>query len=637
MEGLKNTITLIISGCQRRKSREIAIGEAPMGGNNPIRLQSMTTTNTNDITNTVEQCIRIVEAGAHYVRITAQGVTEAANLKLIKEELVSKGLCVPLIADIHFNPSAAIEAARYVEKIRINPGNYSDKRSISKPFDYSEEEYKAELENAEEKIIPLLDICKTNGVAIRVGVNHGSLSDRIMSRFGDTPLGMAQSAMEFLRICEKNNFHNLVVSMKSSNTRVMVQATRTLVMLMDNEGMNYPLHLGVTEAGEGEDGRIKSAVGIATLLADGIGDTIRVSLTEEPEFEIPVAKLLTDHFAALSRLPKSYNTAKIDINPTQLERRKTHSVLNIGGENVPVVFANLSEEKSLTEQNLNLWGWKFSKSKKQWEKEDDAADFIISGNADVNSLTETNQLPLIGYNDNFKYMLVSIEDIDFLKKDKFYFLLCDCSKLTLKVVASLKDNKNTVLIIFSNADDAFYQIKTALYKLSHESITIPVVAWFKYLQITEDKFTITAAADAGPLFVDGLCNGEILSAEGIAQSNIRSTAFGILQAARERFTKTEFISCPGCGRTLFNLNETLKKIKSKTVHLKGLKIGVMGCIVNGPGEMADADYGYVGAGYGKVTLYKKKDVVKKNIPEENAVDELIELIKSNGDWKEREV
>lgn len=609
------------------------VGGLPLGGSMPIRLQSMTTTNTNSTQATVEQSIRIINAGGHYVRITAQGVKEASNLRAIKESLRSCGYENPLIADIHFNPSAAIEAAKHVEKIRINPGNYSDKRSLNQGFEYADDEYAQELARAEERILPLLSICKERNVAIRVGVNHGSLSDRIMSRYGDTPMGMAQSALEFLHICAKHNFHSLVVSMKSSNTRVMVQSTRTLVMLMDEAGMNYPLHLGVTEAGEGEDGRIKSAVGIATLLADGIGDTIRVSLTEEPELEIPVAKSLVDHFQRHINLPEPAVQVVDYIDPTRFERRSTIAIESIGGDNFPVVVADLTQTDSLTLPSIEQWGWKFCSNTNRWQRDDDAADFILAGENSVDSIPHPEGLPLIGCNKKCRFALVNIKNLNQGEINPISFALVDADELNNKIIESISAQKRVIPIIKSHGIKSFYSIRWALHRLKESQTKLPAIVSFSYPDITPDDFTVSAAADLGPMFVDGLCNGMMISgSSNISPLRIRKVAFGILQAARERITKTEFISCPGCGRTLFNLNETLKRVKEKTAHLKGLKIGVMGCIVNGPGEMADADYGYVGAGAGRVTLYRRKEVVKKNVPEERAVDELIDLIKENGDW-----
>ncbi len=616
-------------GFLRKPTRVVSVGNCPLGGDNHIRLQSMTTTNTNDIEATVEQSRRIIEAGAHYVRITAQGVKEAKSLSLVKQELRRLGFETPLIADIHFNPSAALEAANYVEKIRINPGNYSDKRNLTDRFEYTNAEYTADLEKVEERILPLLEICKKNNVAIRIGVNHGSLSDRIMSRYGDTPLGMALSAMEFLQICAKHNFHNIVVSMKSSNTRVMVQATRTLVMLMEREGMSYPLHLGVTEAGEGEDGRIKSAVGIATLLADGIGDTIRVSLTEEPELEIPVALQLAKHFEEYTCNESKTNKSKIGIDPTNFSKRETRSVLNVGGDNHPVVLADLSKEGNLSMDSLNSWGWNFD-SISGWKHDDNAADFIFIGEQNIDGINSAEELPLIGTHPKCKHQLKSIEQLENTLAGQEGFVIIDSENFSHKQIEVLASYPSFIPIITGVANKSFYKARNVLGEIISKEIQAPVILNFSYAE--KENFNINAASDFGPFFVDGLCNGIMVSASSVDDESVKNVAFGILQASRERFSKTEFISCPGCGRTLFNLNETLRKVKSQTAHLKGLKIGVMGCIVNGPGEMADADYGYVGAGPGRVTLYKGKEVMKKNIPEEQAVDFLVELIKEHGDW-----
>lgn len=619
-------------GFTRKPTRTVNVGVCPMGGQNGIRLQSMTTTNTNDIDATVEQCRKIIDAGAHYVRITAQGVKEANSLNLIKQQLRKLGYETPLIADIHFNPSAALEAAKYVEKIRINPGNYSDKRKPSEGFVYSELEYANDLKIAEKRILPLLEICKKNSVAIRIGVNHGSLSDRIMSRYGDTPLGMAKSAMEFLQICAKHNFRNVVVSMKSSNTRVMVQATRTLVMLMEKEGMNFPLHLGVTEAGEGEDGRIKSAVGIATLLADGIGDTIRVSLTEDPELEIPVASVLATHFDVYACNSEQTTQPKICIDPSNFTRRKTKRIANIGDENHPVVIADLSAAGNLRTEKLMSWGWRFN-AHNGWQQDDTAADFIFIGEANPSEIDSAEELPLVGTHPSCKYSLRFIDELDDNSPEAVGFVAINLENFNPTQIELLKSHPRLIPIISGSTNTSFYLGRSFIAEMVSKGIEAPVIVNFSYAE--KDDFNIKAAADFGPFFVDGLCNGIMISASSVDDESLKNVAFGILQASRERFTKTEFISCPGCGRTLFNLNETLRKVKSQTAHLKGLKIGVMGCIVNGPGEMADADYGYVGAGPARVTLYKKKEVMKKNIPESSAVDELINLIKENGDWVDK--
>lgn len=625
-----------LSGYRRKETNEVNIGGVAVGGKNPIRVQTMTTTNTNSILETVEQSIRAINAGAEYIRVTTQGVKEAKSLKEIKTELVKRGYSTPVIADIHFNPAAAIEAAKHADKIRINPGNFSDKSRTS-ATNLSDSEYEAELARAELRFLELLEECKRNDVAIRIGVNHGSLSQRIMNRYGDTPQGMAYSAIEFLRICRKHCFNKVVVSMKSSNTRVMVQATRYLVKLMNDEEMNYPLHLGVTEAGEGEDGRIKSAVGIGALLIDGIGDTIRVSLTEEPENEIPVAKSLVNIFSWWNNIDTK-EPLSLAINPFEFLRRATNPLLNIGGENVPVVTANLSGIDSLTIENIESWGWKFNGISHEWIATDNSADYFFIGNLNTDSIPHTEQLPLIGK--GCKYDLVNVSNLlngNSKDQNKPHFIQLDVNDLNSDSFEALKQSPRTILIVSIEDHSGFYNLRNRLMDLIQNQINNPVIIDIGVPAATNENFQIVSSAIAGPLFLDGLGDGLMISAPMcISQDVIRTTAFGILQASRVRISKTEFISCPGCGRTLFNLNQTLQVVKSRTSHLKGLKIGVMGCIVNGPGEMADSDYGYVGAGPGRVSLYRKKELVKKNIAEQDAVDELIKLIKANGDWKEKE-
>jgi len=519
----------------RFKTTEVNIGDVPLGANNPIRIQSMTNTDTMDTLSTVEQTLRMVRAGCEYVRITAQGIKEAENLAVIKNELRKHGCKVPLIADIHFNPTAAEVAARIVEKVRINPGNYTDKKHFQK-VDYTESEYQEEIERIRERILPLIKICKEYGTAMRIGTNHGSLSDRIISRYGDTPLGMVESALEYIRICRDSDYHNLVLSMKSSNVRVMVQACRLLVSRMKAEGMNYPLHLGVTEAGDGEDGRIKSVAGIGTLLGDGIGDTIRVSLTEAPENELSVARMLVQHYQNNdARFPLDFE-GKIPVNPYEYLKRKTKTMGSVGGDRPMAVVTHAGD--------------------------------IPSG----------------------------------------------------VIVANQKNNAGFRKLFFD--------------LINHNDLT-PVIIHRYFSDCAADKFQFLATSEIAPLLIDGLGDGIWLEADGISPEIVERTAYSILQATRSRITKTEYIACPSCGRTLYDIQETLKKIRKRTSHLKNLKIAVMGCIVNGPGEMADADYGYVGAGKGKITLYKKKEVIRKNIPQTEAVEALITLIKESGDWEEK--
>lgn len=615
----------------RKLTLEVNVGNTSLGGSNPIRLQTMTTTNTNNIIESVEQCIKAIDAGAEYVRLTTQGVKEAQNLGQIKQELIKRGYKAPLVADIHFNPAAAMEAANHADKIRINPGNFSDKSRTSTQ-NFSEAEYDQELSKAEKRFLELLTVCKRNNVTIRIGVNHGSLSQRIMSRYGDTPMGMALSAIEFVRICNKHSHHQLVVSMKSSNTRVMVQATRLLVKMMNDEGLNYPIHLGVTEAGEGEDGRIKSAVGIGALLVDGIGDTVRVSLTEPPENEIPVAKHLVDIFSSW-RNPENFGVEAISVNPFEYKRRATKSIENIGGDNPQVVMAHIVDVNA---DVLAEWGWSYSVATNTWTATENAADYIYIGDSRINTIPNPNSLPLVGTDNlcRFKFIEISslLERSSTISNQPF-FVKVDVDTISAAEINALADFPNAICILNAKSPYNFYSIRNILFHLTNDVIKTPCVVFISFPDVTNDNFQIHAAAIAGPLFLDGLADGIMISAPNVVSAKtIRATAFGVLQAARVRISKTEFISCPGCGRTLFSLNQTLLKVKERTAHLKGLKIGVMGCIVNGPGEMADADYGYVGSGPGRVTLYKKQEIVKKNIPESEAVDELIELIKANGDW-----
>lgn len=612
---------------ERLKTPEVSVGGVMLGRKYPIRVQTMATTNTNDIEATVNQCIRAKEAGAEFFRITAPSIKEAKNLAEIKRGLSSRGISIPLIADIHFNPDVALEAALHVDKVRINPGNFVDPRAKFNTFEYTDQEYLAELKKVEERFTPLLNLCRQRNVAIRIGVNHGSLSDRIMSRYGDTPAGMVESAMEFLRICHRQNFQNVVISMKSSNTRVMVQSTRLLVNRMMIENMVYPLHLGVTEAGEGEDGRIKSAVGIGTLLADGIGDTIRVSLTEDPEFEIPVAKKLIAYFEKRIAEPPITSIDDLPYDPFSYNRRKSVMNGNIGGNNSPIVIADLSSKEIIHEKDLLEWGWSFNSIEQCWSRSEQSADYIFFGENDFSSIKFQDQLPIISSITN------SIEDLK--NSENINFCKIDLLRLTNSVLTKIKEKENLVLLLDTANTNGYADQRAAFVKLMKAGIENPVIILRDYSDSDIELFQLKCAADIGALMIDGLGDGIMVSSKSISQKIICSTTFSILQAARTRTTKTEYISCPGCGRTLFNLQETVARIKAATGHLKGLKIGVMGCIVNGPGEMADADYGYVGMGSGKVSLYKGMVVQKKNISEEIAVEELIDLIKENGDWKEK--
>lgn len=555
---------------RRRHSSTVQIGNVPLGGDNPIRIQSMTSTSTLDTDASVAQCRRIFDAGADYVRLTAQGVREAHNIGEIRAALHAAGYTKPLVADIHFNPKAAFEAAATTDKVRINPGNFVDAARTFKKLEYTDEEYAAELEKIRRAVVPFIAICREHHTAVRLGVNHGSLSDRIMSRYGDTPAGMVESAMEYLRIFREENFNDVAISIKASNTVIMVETVRRLVAEMDREDMHYPLHLGVTEAGDGEDGRIKSAVGIGTLLAEGIGDTVRVSLSEEPELEIPVARKLVDYITAREgHAPISGCFAKA-YNRIAPERRPTNAVGSIGGQNVPVVATALSPADVAAIATK--------------------PDFFLS---DV----------------NWKAVDASDKSEDFSDDD--------------------------VLLLTSHHANPVGEIEAFIHRLWDNGCKAPVVVRMSYDDANEEDVQVKAGADFGALLLNGLVDGIVLDAPNLPNNaDAVAYSFGILQAARRRTTKTEYISCPSCGRTLYDLQHAVKEIKAATSHLKGLKIGIMGCIVNGPGEMADADYGYVGAAVGKVSLYKGKECVERNVPQDVALTHLIDLIKANGDWTE---
>lgn len=610
---------------KRRESSEVMIGSTPLGGNNPIRVQSMTTTSTNDTEGSVAQAERIIEAGGEYVRLTTQGVREAENMKNINALLRSHGYNTPLVADVHFNPHVAEVAALYTEKVRINPGNYVDPARTFKKLEYTDEEYADELKKIEKQLIPLLDICKEHHTAIRIGVNHGSLSDRIMSRYGDTPEGIVESCMEFLRICKRESFNNVVISIKASNTVVMVRSMRLLVDAMEKEGMKYPLHLGVTEAGEGEDGRIKSAVGIGALLSDGIGDTIRVSLSEEPEAEIPVARHLVDYIKRKeSHLLIPGDEAK-GFNWLRPERRSTTEVENIGGENVPVVIMSAIKGKGADELSANpdMTPDYIYTGDVLPEKLADGQRYIVDFNAYSQLSSHKNVFPIFPYN-----AVPFISMIDSPLK----FLVLQFGANSEEYLACLKAHPEVVVICMSNHQNRLGEQRALVHEFMSNGIKNPVVFCQMYRHSQEEKgdFQLESAADMGALMFDGLTDGIWLMNNGtLSLTDINATAFGILQAARLRTSKTEYISCPGCGRTLYDLRSTIARIKEATKDMKGLKIGIMGCIVNGPGEMADADYGYVGAGRGKISLYRKKQCVEKNIPEEDAVEHLLKLIESD--------
>ncbi len=584
---------------KRNRTTPITVGNIGIGGDNPIRVQSMTTTDTLDAEASAQQCIEIIDAGAELVRLTTQGKREAENLRNIKQILTSKGYNTPLVADIHFNPVAAETAAAIADKVRINPGNFV---GGAKKFDfdaYANSDDNEAIEEIKAKFIPLLNICKANHTALRLGVNHGSLSDRIMARYGDTPAGMVASCMEYLRICRENDFHDIVISIKSSNTRVMVHTVRLLAATMLAEGMSYPLHLGVTEAGSEEEGRIKSAVGTGALLADGLGDTIRISLTEDPALEIPVANKLLGHITARASHQPIRPVDASSYHPFDYERRKSSAVLNVGGNKVPVaITSSLSEGAQIP-------------------------DFVVDNEGDDEYLVSTTT--------NIRYPVYSRKDIDKLGSSTAFVKLT-YPQLDDDAIKVLKRVDKTIIIAHSDHVNVPAELRAFILALNSNGIGHPVVLSLDYNVSDVETFQIAAAADAGILFLDGLADGLWITNNGLDNKLVIDVVFGILQASRVRFSKTDFISCPGCGRTLFDLRDTTKEIKLRTSHLKGLKIGIMGCIVNGIGEMADADYGYVGSGPHKVSLYKNKELLVKNIPETEAVEALINLIKENGDW-----
>jgi (E)-4-hydroxy-3-methylbut-2-enyl-diphosphate synthase len=627
----------------RRKTIEVTIGDVPMGGNNPIRIQSMTTVDTMDTAGSVEQTIRMVDAGCEYVRITAPSIKEAQHLQEIKNELRKRGYTVPLVADIHFTPNAAELAARIVEKVRINPGNYADKKRFE-TIEYTEASYQAELHRIRDKFVPLVKICKEYGTAMRIGTNHGSLSDRIMSRYGDSPMGMVESALEFLRICEDEQFFNIVLSMKSSNPKVMVQAYRLLVQKLNEEGLKpYPLHLGVTEAGDGEDGRIKSSVGIGTLLEDGLGDTIRVSLTEEPEAEIPVAMELARRYEVRKTEPEIPEIYHYPITPFEYNKRKTRTVGNFGGDhNVPRVIADFSQRQAITPASLFAVGYQYSVPLDKWNITDTAADYVYAGTRSVD-FEIPGTLGVIVDNTTWKQQSDKPRHYPIMTASEFLdaggeaaaivFVRLTINDVDDAIARRLREASNAVVVLDTANTHGMAEQRRVFVELMIANCDAPVVVMRRYAGITEEEFQLYSATDIGALLVDGLGDGLFLSAE-CPDKMVNQTAFNILQATRTRISKTEYISCPSCGRTLFDLQETTARIRAVTSHLKGVKIGIMGCIVNGPGEMADADYGYVGSGPGRITLYKGKEVVRRNVPAAQAVDELITLIREHGDWIE---
>lgn len=610
----------------RRSTHEVNVGCTPLGGENPIRIQSMTNTATKDTEGCVAQSKRIIEAGGEYVRLTTQGVAEAENLKNINMALRAEGIQTPLVADVHFNPRVADVAALYAEKVRINPGNYVDAARTFKHLEYTDEEYVQELQKIANRFIPFLNICKENHTAIRIGVNHGSLSDRIMSRYGDTPEGMVESCMEFLRICVQENFKDVVISIKASNTVVMVRTVRLLAHVMEQEGMDFPLHLGVTEAGDGEDGRIKSAVGIGALLCDGLGDTIRVSLSEAPEAEIPVAKALRDYI--LQRQGHTYipGYASDDFDYLHPSRRETVCVNNIGGNHVPVVISSHFGGEYLIEEQFQP-DYLYCGSQLP-EHRVPGVPYIIDATAWTG---ETGTYPAFSSyqtKENEPSMLPFISFCNAPVK----FLFVTYATLTEEAIACLKYHPEVVVVSQTNHQNRLGEHRALVHEMMRNGLKNPVVIFQHYNEAEKEDFQLKSAADMGALLMDGLVDGIYLHNNAKMDSTlVDATAFNILQAARTRTSKTEYISCPGCGRTLYDLEDTIKRIKAATSHLKGLKIGIMGCIVNGPGEMADADYGYVGAARGKVSLYKKKECIEMNIPAEEAVEKLLQLIKDNGD------
>jgi len=651
---------------RRLPTLEVHAGDLAIGNFHPIRLQTMTTPDTMDTEATVAQCIRCIEAGAELVRITAPSLKEAENLLNIKNALRQQGFQTPLVADIHFTPNAAEVAARIVEKVRINPGNYVDKKKF-KTIDYSDAAYHEEIERIRKRFLPLINICKEYGTAMRIGTNHGSLSDRIMSRYGDTPVGMVESAMEFLRIARDENYHNIVLSMKASNPLVMVQAYRLLVAVMMEEfGVCYPLHLGVTEAGDGEDGRIKSAVGMGTLLEDGLGDTVRVSLTEEPELEIPVCRDMVKRYP--EQTIRNEDTRKLHIPDTAsgYQPRKTFSIGNIGGKQVPVVVADLSKLPEILPIHLKSIGYSYDAATDKWTIGDMAADYIYTGNrilsfalpGTLNVIVPSNAWSEATDKEKYFPLFTLKEYLTATQKSPVLnFVMADCyatgdPRNDLSGLVTLGQDKTAVFCLSSPEQYAVACIRNMFFQLKEAQVENPVIIINDSNRHATDEHLIHYATECGALLLEGLGNGICLGMTAESYQNLRqlnatgrnylhnqtveefinNTAFGILQATRTRISKTEYISCPSCGRTLFDLQETTAKIRARTNHLKGVKIAIMGCIVNGPGEMADADFGYVGSGVGKITLYKGKEVVKRNIDSAIAVDELIQLLKENDAW-----
>jgi (E)-4-hydroxy-3-methylbut-2-enyl-diphosphate synthase len=649
-----NTYTESLIQYKRRETVQVQVGDLSIGSQSPIRVQSMTTTDTMDTLGSVSQIIKLVEAGCELVRLTAPSINEAKNLAEIKAVLKQKGVKIPLVADIHFTPNAAEMAARIVEKVRINPGNYADKKRFD-IIEYTDAAYQEELDRIRQKFVPLIKICKEYGTALRIGTNHGSLSDRIMSRYGDTPHGMVESAMEFLRIANEEGYHNIVLSMKSSNPQVMVQAYRLLVKTMNEANLHYPLHLGVTEAGDGKDGRIKSALGIGALLEDGIGDTIRVSLTEDPEFEIPVARDLVNRYqnrngfkienpvvALNNQLPLVDTDSKTTWYPFEFTKLKSNEVLQIGGAQVPRIVADFSMNQTLQTTDLAAIGYHYEPVSDKWKMTELGADFIFLGDKQSDFMLPMGLSAIFNAETWFKiankigaYPLFKLEE---LASNKAYssginFIQIGTSQLSIENIVKINSVPHAVLMLSSSAQAQLMDLKNAIFYLKQQGFKGPILIQY-HTDLPFEQVMLQVAADFGTLLIDGMGEGLMISASSCLSEDLNDLAFGICQAARARISKTEYISCPSCGRTLFDLQETTAKIRKVTDHLKGVKIAIMGCIVNGPGEMADADYGYVGSGPGKITLYKGKEVVKKGVQSELAVQELIEIIKQNGDWSE---
>lgn len=644
-----------LTAYKRLKTREVKVGNLLIGNNHPIRIQTMTTTDTMDTMATVEQSIRCIKAGAELVRITAPSKKEAENLQHIKDELRKRGYDTPLVADIHFTPNAAEIAARIVEKVRVNPGNYVDKKKFEQ-IEYTDAEYAEEIDRIRERFTPLVRICKEHGTAMRIGTNHGSLSDRIMSRYGDTAMGMVESAMEFLRIARAEDYHQVILSMKSSNPQVMVQAYRLLVNHMVEEfGEAYPLHLGVTEAGDGEDGRIKSAIGIGTLLEDGIGDTIRVSLTEDPELEIPVCRDIVKRYANVAANEIVPAIEKLPYSPFEYSRRESFEVSNIGAKHVPVIVADFSKFQNITPQDLQSIGYTYDGATDKWNIGDAAADYIFCNAVLDFDLPGTLKVILyhtlwLAATDKTKYVPI-FETGQYLdetveKSAVLNFIMLDCYSAGYSqqpndiLFSKLAGDRTAVICLSSTNKNAMQSIRRMFVELMNNQVNNPAIIICDSTDTTMDQSLIHYAVEAGGLLLDGLsdgvCFGHYFGNRKVFPKIkfLNSVAFGILQATRTRISRTEYISCPSCGRTLFDLQETTAKIRAVTNHLKGVKIAIMGCIVNGPGEMADADFGYVGSGVGKITLYKGKEVVKRNIDSNIAVDELINLLKENEAWVE---